>query len=197
MDENEISKIVFESALKVHKILGPGLLESAYEECLFQELKKFDLNIEKQKALPLIYEEVKLDVGYRIDIIIENKFIVEVKSVESLNDVHLAQPLTYLRLSNCKLGLLINFNVSLLKNGVKRVINGTLQMDTTYSYSGLCEKAQCPSWLNKKYGIRRNKIFILTFYTAICGGTVPLYLLLEKKEKEGIWGFRNGTKTKS
>lgn len=76
--------------------------------------------------MPLIYEEVKLDVGYRIDIIIENKFIVEVKSVESLNDVHLAQPLTYLRLSNCKLGLLINFNVSLLKNGVKRVINGTL-----------------------------------------------------------------------
>jgi GxxExxY protein len=126
MDENEISKIVFESALKVHKILGPGLLESAYEECLFYELKKFDLNIEKQKALPLIYEEVKLDVGYRIDIIIENKFIVEVKSVESLNDVHLAQLLTYLRLSNCKLGLLINFNVSLLKNGVKRVINGTL-----------------------------------------------------------------------
>jgi GxxExxY protein len=101
-------------------------LESAYEECLFYELKKVGLKIEKQKALPLIYEEVKLDVGYRIDIIIENKFIVEVKSVESLNDVHLAQLLTYLRLSNCKLGLLINFNVSLLKNGVKRVINGIL-----------------------------------------------------------------------
>lgn len=126
MDENEISKIVFECALKVHKILGPGLLESAYKECLFYELKKVGLKIEKQKALPLIYEEVKLDVGYRIDIIIENKFIVEVKSVESLNDVHLAQLLTYLRLSNCKLGLLINFNVSLLKNGVKRVINGIL-----------------------------------------------------------------------
>jgi GxxExxY protein len=126
MDENVISKIVFECALKVHKILGPGLLESAYEECLFYELKKVGLKIEKQKALPLIYEEVKLDVGYRIDIIIENKFIVEVKSVESLNDVHLAQLLTYLRLSNCKLGLLINFNVSLLKNGVKRVINGIL-----------------------------------------------------------------------
>lgn len=101
-------------------------MESAYEECLFYELKKVGLKIEKQKALPLIYEEVKLDVGYRIDIIIENKFIVEVKSVESLNDVHLAQLLTYLRLSNCKLGLLINFNVSLLKNGVKRVINGIL-----------------------------------------------------------------------
>jgi GxxExxY protein len=126
MDENEISKIVFECALKVHKILGPGLLESAYKECLFYELKKVGLKIEKQKALPLIYEEVKLDVGYRIDIIIENKFIVEVKSVESLNDVHLAELLTYLRLSNCKLGLLINFNVSLLKNGIKRVINGIL-----------------------------------------------------------------------
>ncbi len=126
MDENEISKIVFESALKIHKVLGPGLLESAYEECLFYELKKYDLKVEKQKQLPLIYEEVRLDAGYRIDIIIEDKFIVEIKSVEALTDVHLAQLLTYLRLSNCKLGLLINFNVSLLKNGVRRVINGTL-----------------------------------------------------------------------
>ena len=126
MTENEISKIVFESALKVHKILGPGLLESAYEECLFYELKKYDLKVEKQKALPLVYESVKLDVGYRIDIIIEDKFIVEIKSVESLNDVHLAQLLTYLRLSDCKLGLLINFNVKLLKEGVRRVVNGIL-----------------------------------------------------------------------
>lgn len=126
MTENEISKIVFESALKVHKNLGPGLLESAYEECLFYELKKSNLFVEKQKALPLIYEEVKLDVGYRIDLIVENKFIIEVKSVESLNEVHLAQVLTYLRLSDCKLGLLINFNVKLLKEGVRRVINGTL-----------------------------------------------------------------------
>jgi len=126
MTENEISKIVFESALRVHKVLGPGLLESAYEECLFYELKKFDLKVEKQKALPLIYEEVKLDVGYRIDIIIEDKFIVEVKSVEALTDVHLAQLLTYLKLSDCRLGLLINFNVKLLKEGVRRVINGEL-----------------------------------------------------------------------
>ena len=126
MTENEISKIVFESALKVHKVLGPGLLESAYEECLFYELKKSNLKVEKQKALPLIYEEVKLDVGYRIDMIIENKFIIEVKSVEALTDVHLAQLLTYLRLSDCRLGLLINFNVKLLKEGVRRVINGAL-----------------------------------------------------------------------
>ena len=124
--EEEISRIVFEAALKVHKILGPGLLESAYEECLFYELKKTNLKVEKQKALPLVYEEVNLEVGFRIDIIIESKFIVEIKSVETLNDVHLAQLLTYLKLTNCKLGLLINFNVKLLKNGVRRIINGTL-----------------------------------------------------------------------
>lgn len=126
MTEQEISKLVFDSALKVHKILGPGLLESAYEECLFYELKKSNLKVEKQKALPLIYEEVKLDIGYRIDIIIEDKFIAEIKAVESLNEVHLAQLLTYLKLTNCKLGLLINFNVKLLKDGVRRVINGQL-----------------------------------------------------------------------
>jgi GxxExxY protein len=126
MTENEISKIVFECALKVHRNKGPGLLESAYEECLFYELKKANLFVEKQKGMPLIYEDVKLDIGYRIDIIVENKFIVEIKSVEDLNDVHLAQIITYLKLSNCKLGLLINFNVNLLKNGVKRVINGSL-----------------------------------------------------------------------
>lgn len=126
MTENEISKIVFDAALKVHQALGPGLLESAYEECLFYELKKSGLLIEKQKPLPLVYEEVKLEAGYRVDIIIENKFIVEIKAVDALNDIHLAQLLTYLKLSNCKLGLLINFNVSLIKNGIKRVINGTL-----------------------------------------------------------------------
>jgi len=101
-------------------------LESAYEESLFYELKKQSLKVEKQKALPLIYEEVKMEVGYRIDIIIEDKFIVEVKSVEALNEVHLAQILTYLKLTDCKLGMLINFNVKQLKNGVRRVINGYL-----------------------------------------------------------------------
>ena len=123
MTENELSRIVFDCALKVHQSLGPGLLESAYEECLFYELRKIGLNVEKQKPLPLIYEEVKLDVGYRIDIIVENKLIIEIKSVEALNDVHFAQLLTYLKLTNCKLGLLINFNVSIIKNGVKRVVN--------------------------------------------------------------------------
>ena len=123
MTENELSRIVFDCAMKVHQSLGPGLLESAYEECLYYELRKTGLNVEKQKSLPLIYEEVKLDVGYRIDIIVENKLIIEIKSVEALNDLHFAQLLTYLKLTNCKLGLLINFNVSLIKNGVKRVVN--------------------------------------------------------------------------
>ena len=121
--ENELSKIVFNCALKVHQNLGPGLLESAYEECLFYELKKTRFDIQKQKALPLVYEEVKLDIGYRIDIIIENKLILEIKSVEALNDIHFAQLLTYLKLTNCKLGMLMNFNVALIKNGIKRVVN--------------------------------------------------------------------------
>lgn len=123
MTENELSKVVFDSALKVHQALGPGLLESAYEECLYYEIKKTGLIVEKQKPLPLIYEDVKLDIGYRIDIIIENKLILELKSVQALNDIHFAQLLTYLKLTNCKLGLLINFNVSLIKNGIKRVVN--------------------------------------------------------------------------
>ena len=123
MTENEISKIVFDCALKVHKSLGPGLLESAYEECLYYELKKFDIIVQKQKPLPLIYEDVKLEIGYRVDLIIDNKVILEIKSVDSLNDIHLAQILTYLKLSDCKLGMLINFNVVLIKNGIKRVVN--------------------------------------------------------------------------
>ncbi|MCL1850353.1 MAG: GxxExxY protein [Bacteroidetes bacterium] len=126
MTENELSKIVFNAGTKIHKALGPGLLESAYEECLFYELQKQGLSVEKQKALPLIYEEVKLDAGYRIDIFVERKLVVEIKSVEALHDIHLAQILTYLKLSNCKLGLLINFNTVLFKNGVKRVIYGQL-----------------------------------------------------------------------
>ncbi|CAI2766350.1 GxxExxY protein [Flavobacterium collinsii] len=123
MSENESSRIVFDCALKVHQTLGPGLLESAYEECLVYELKKTGLEIEKQKPLSLIYEKVKLDIGYRLDIIIENKVILEIKSVDALNEIHFAQLLTYLKLTNCKLGLLINFNVVLIKNGIRRVVN--------------------------------------------------------------------------
>src|SRR5690348_735762 len=123
MTENELSKIIFDCALNVHQHLGPGLLESAYEECLFYELKKQNIGVEKQKPLPLVYKEVKLDIGYRVDLIVENKVIIEIKSVEALNDVHFAQVLTYLKLSGCKLGMLINFNVALIKTGIRRVVN--------------------------------------------------------------------------
>ena len=126
ISENDISRMVYEAGYIVHKTLGPGLLESAYEECMFYELGKHDLLVEKQKPMPLVYDEVKLDVGYRLDFLIESKFVLEIKAVESLNDIHLAQILTYLRLSNWKLGMLINFNTLQFKNGVKRVINGTL-----------------------------------------------------------------------
>ena len=126
MTENELAKIVFEAGMKVQNALGAGLLESAYEECLFYELQKSGLFVEKQKALPLVYEDVKLEAGYRVDLLVERKLVVEIKSVEALNDLHLAQILTYLKLSGCKLGLLINFNTVLFKNGVKRVINGQL-----------------------------------------------------------------------
>ena len=123
MTENQIAKEIVDAALKVHRQLGPGLLESAYEECLAYELIQRDLLVERQKALPLVYEEVKLEAGYRIDLLIEKKVIIEIKAVETLNDVHLEQILTYLKLSGCKLGLLINFNVALIKQGIRRVVN--------------------------------------------------------------------------
>lgn len=126
MSENEIARIVFDCGLKVHKALGPGLLESAYEECLAFELNRVELQVERQKPLPLVYENTKLDVGYRADFLIEQKLIVEVKSIEALTDIHLAQVLTYLKIAKCKLGLLINFNTLLFKNGIKRVIDGQL-----------------------------------------------------------------------
>jgi GxxExxY protein len=123
MNENEISSKVIGCAIEVHKLLGPGLLENAYEECLFYELKLAGFNVEKQKALPLIYKEVKLDAGYRLDLLVENKLIIEIKAVEAINDIHIAQVLTYLKVSGCKLGLLMNFNVLKIKDGVKRLAN--------------------------------------------------------------------------
>ena len=123
MYENEISERIIGCAIEVHKILGPGLLESAYEECLFYEIFQSGLRVEKQKPLALIYKEIKLEAGYRIDLIIENKVLVEIKSVEALNDIHTAQVLTYLKLSGCKLGLLMNFNVLRVKDGIKRLVN--------------------------------------------------------------------------
>jgi len=123
MKENDITEIIIGCAIKVHKSLGPGLLESAYEECLFYELSKTGLLIEKQKGLPLVYEEVKLECGYRMDIIVENKVVIEIKAVDALADIHMAQILTYLKLSKCKVDLLINFNVLKLTDGFKRVVN--------------------------------------------------------------------------
>ena len=124
MIENEIANKIIGLGIEVHKALGPGLLESAYQECLFYKISKAGLFVEKEKPMPIIFEEVKLNCGYRIDILVENKVVIEIKSVEALNDVHLAQTLTYMKLGNYKLGLLINFNVLLLKNGIKRIANG-------------------------------------------------------------------------
>lgn len=123
MEDNKITEQIIALAIKVHRSLGPGLLESAYQECLFYELIKAGWSVEKEKALPLVYEEVKLDAGYRIDLLVEKQMVVEIKSVEALTDVHIAQVLTYLKLSNCKIGLLINFNVTQLTNGLKRLYN--------------------------------------------------------------------------
>jgi len=123
MIENEISNRIIGKAIELHKILGPGLLESAYKECLFYELQKAGIYVEKEKPIPLIYNNVKLECGYRIDILAEQKVVIEIKSVETLNEVHMAQTLTYMKLGDYKLGLLINFNVVLLKSGIKRIVN--------------------------------------------------------------------------
>ncbi len=123
LTENEIGRIVVDRALVVHQRLGPGLLESTYEACLCYEPHKAGLHVESQKALPVVYDQVKLDCGYRIDVIVNGTVIIEIKSVEVLNDVHLAQVLTYLKLSGCKLGYLINFNVKMIKDGIRRVVN--------------------------------------------------------------------------
>lgn len=124
MTENEIANKVIGLAINIHSTLGPGLLESAYQECLYYKIQKSGFKVEKEKPMPLIFEEVKLDCGYRIDLLVENKLVIEIKSVDAINDIHLAQTLTYMKLGNYKLGLLINFNVDLLKNGIKRVANG-------------------------------------------------------------------------
>jgi GxxExxY protein len=123
VSENEITERVIGCAIKVHKALGPGLFESAYEACLFYEIFKSGLFVECQKPIPLIYEEVKMDCGCRADLVVEKKVIVEIKSVDALNEIHLMQTLTHLKLINFKLGLLVNFNVLKLKVGIRRVAN--------------------------------------------------------------------------
>ena len=123
MTNYELTQKVIGCAMKVHSGLGPGLLESAYQECLCFELLRSGLYVEKQKPMPLIYSEVKLDCGYRVDIMVERRLILEIKSVEAINDIHLAQVLTYLRLANCRLALILNFNVLHLREGIRRVVN--------------------------------------------------------------------------
>lgn len=123
MTENELSKLVFDAGLKIHKKIGAGLFEHVYEECLFYELKKTGLTVEKQKLLPIIYEDLKIENAFRLDMILENKLILEIKTVEYVTSVHKAQLLTYLKMTGCKLGLLLNFQSDIFKNGVTRVVN--------------------------------------------------------------------------
>lgn len=123
MDLNKISEKIIGCAIKVHRTLGPGLLESTYEICLIHELKKEGLKVKSQVVLPVIYDDIKLDAGYRIDLLVEDAVIVELKAVENLLPIHEAQVLSYLKLSGKKLGLLINFNVKQLIKGVKRLVN--------------------------------------------------------------------------
>lgn len=117
---NDLTESILKFAFKVHTKLGPGLLESSYKECLYYELNKNGIYTEKEKAMPLYYEQIKMEIGHRVDLMVENKVVVEIKCTESLNDVHTAQALTYLKLSGCKIGLLLNFKKSSLKNGIKR-----------------------------------------------------------------------------
>ena len=123
MNENEISKIVVDCCFKVHTELGPGLLESVYEEVLSYELIKRGLNLERQRGIPVVYDNIKMELGFRADIIVENKVIIELKSIEAIAPVHTNQLLTYLKLTGIKLGLLVNFNEALIKDGIKRIVN--------------------------------------------------------------------------
>ena len=124
MTENELAKIVVDICLKIHKTLGPGLLESVYEEALIYELKKLGIQVERQAGIPVMYEDVRMDIGFRADVLVENKLIVELKSIESILPIHKKKLLTYLKLANMKLGLLVNFNVDLIKDGIFRIANG-------------------------------------------------------------------------
>lgn len=123
MTENELSKIAVNVAFKIHFKLGPGLLESVYEEIMYHELRKYPILVERQKPIPVIWDGIKMDLGFRADIILDNKIIIELKSIETLAPVHAKQLLTYLKVTGIKLGLLINFNESLIKNGITRIAN--------------------------------------------------------------------------
>ena len=123
MTENELAKIIVDCSYKIHTTLGSGLLESVYEELLSYELIRRNINIRRQQGIPVLYEDIKMELGFRADIIVENKVIIEIKSVESIAPVHQKQLLTYLKITGIKLGLLINFNEALIKNGIQRIVN--------------------------------------------------------------------------
>lgn len=123
MNENELSRIIVNTCYKIHTKLGPGLLESVYEAILFYELSNIRLSVERQKPIPIVWEEIKLDIGFRSDLIVENKVIIEIKSVEQISNAHPKQLLTYLRITKLKLGLLVNFNEAFIKNGITRIVN--------------------------------------------------------------------------
>jgi len=153
MADNQLTHEIIGAAIEVHRMLGPGLLESAYEECLAREMDLRGLRFEKQKPLPVVYKDIKLECGYRVDFLVEGRVIVELKSVEALAPVHEAIVLTYLRLSSCRVGLLINFNTALLKDGIKRFVLGPAGQDgkpdltqstqrSTENTKGIAEKFQ-------------------------------------------------------
>ena len=123
MIENQITNIIINKAIEVHRALGPGLLETAYQECLYFELTNHGFSVEKEKPMPIVYKNKKIDHGYRLDLLVEDKVVIELKTVDKLVDIHFAQILTYLKLGDYRLGLILNFNVKLLKNGIKRIIN--------------------------------------------------------------------------
>ena len=141
LTDYQLTQKVIGCAMKVHSALGPGLLESAYRECLYFELCGAGLFVEKEKPMPLVYSNVKLECGYRVDLMVERRLILEIKSVEAINDIHLAQVLTYLKLANLQLALLMNFNVLHLRNGIKRIVNH-------YNDSASSAKTSAPSAVN-------------------------------------------------
>jgi GxxExxY protein len=121
MTENELATLAIGQAIDIHKAIGPGLLEKVYAECLYYRLMKLGLVVDKERPIQVVFEEVKMDCGYRADLLLENKLVIEVKSIEAIADIHVARTLTYLKFTNCKLGLIINFNVTILKNGIRRI----------------------------------------------------------------------------
>lgn len=129
MNHNELSYKIIGAAIKIHRALGPGLLEKAYQECLYYELCEMHLHVQKEKTMPLIYNHVHLDLGYRLDLLVNDIVVVEIKSVQEIHPVHKAQLLTYLKLGDFQLGLLLNFNVEVMRHGIHRFINGSISDD--------------------------------------------------------------------